>query len=538
MLSRSSSRSSSPSMCNSSTSPRNMLQLFLPKMAELLRQAVERQLNEPPQSTPPVYVLTDRDPCISWRRLTLRVLRLWLAAACQALTLELTVLPDQAETQTEQQPAHPAAVQRVAILARQPLIPSQADRPLSTGECRHEQMQTRGNKHSKWWACRTCRMRWPRREHETMDWSVVEHAEQLQLWSSSCHLQMERSAVVPLPESVHELHKEELQQKGFTGEFLVIGKNKMGQPIEGANVIPSDLDHGIALLCVPGVHDRPIAEQPQPCEVPSVLLHLESCQQVAGCVEHPITGGVLVTHPPSESKVSDESVWSFTSRPYRLSVCLQTGAGDHKDDNIAESEQGPWSVEVDSWLMKGRRKRKALRHTRLVLLSLFTYHLSTAMSWFSLLSECRLPDPPIQTTHVPLSRHMYAEYKHYLQTPLAEQFASWTLDRLADEIFQRLQGMQIVSANGRTNVCDADTKNHLLSSTVGAMTARGYRVASLTYHEEWLKLLPMLHELARRRPDHLQLPYLAISVSCGMTSEHVDHNASFTSIIAVGRFRG
>eukprot|EP00971_Amphidinium_carterae_P150039 2974122-Amphidinium_carterae.1 len=141
-------------------------------------------------------------------------------------------------------------------------------------------------------------------------------------------------------------------------------------------------------------------------------------------------------------------------------------------------------------------------------------------------------------SHVPRPRHMYDEYRHFLQSPSDEQCASWTLDQLAEEIFRRLQGMQFTSANGRTNVRDADTESHLLSSTIGAVTTRGFRVAALTYHVEWLSILPLLHELARRRPDHLQLPYLSISVSCGMTNEHVDRNASFTSIIAVGRFKG
>eukprot|EP00971_Amphidinium_carterae_P131181 2598301-Amphidinium_carterae.1 len=98
--------------------------------------------------------------------------------------------------------------------------------------------------------------------------------------------------------------------------------------------------------------------------------------------------------------------------------------------------------------------------------------------------------------------------------------------------------MSLTSANGRTNVHDADTSGHLLSSSIGAVTSRGIRVGALTYHPNWLQVLPLLHELARRRPDHMQRPYLSVSVSCGMTSEHVDHNSSFTSLIAVGRFRG
>eukprot|EP00971_Amphidinium_carterae_P240479 4774013-Amphidinium_carterae.1 len=119
-------------------------------MADFLRQTVERQLSSQAARRPSVYVITDRDPCISWRRMTLRALRLWIAAACQAVTMELSVLSEEPPTRTEEaQPAHPAAVRRVVILARAPLPPSQADKPLATGDCNHEQFQTKGNKYSK-----------------------------------------------------------------------------------------------------------------------------------------------------------------------------------------------------------------------------------------------------------------------------------------------------------------------------------------------------------------------------------------------------
>eukprot|EP00971_Amphidinium_carterae_P297591 5912406-Amphidinium_carterae.1 len=145
---------------------------------------------------------------------------------------------------------------------------------------------------------------------------------------------------------------------------------------------------------------------------------------------------------------------------------------------MEEYQQGPWRVELDSWLLKGRRKRKATRQNRLVLLTLFVYHLPTALSWLSLLSAQRLPQPSVSPTHVPLHRSLYEDYKHtqhqqqQQQQQSAEMYASWPLEQLAEEVFSCLQNMSLASANGRTNVQDADTRGHLLSSAVGAMTSR------------------------------------------------------------------
>eukprot|EP00971_Amphidinium_carterae_P337079 6473732-Amphidinium_carterae.1 len=182
------------------------------------------------------------------------------------------------------------------------------------------------------------------------DWSLVSHTEQLQLWSSSCHMEVERSNVVALPSTV-SLQRDSLQQQGYTGEYTVIGKDSHGRPVEMDNHVPQDLQTGIALLQLPG-ECRPVMCHPHASDVPPLLCHLEACEHVRGCCEVPIADGVVVCHPPSDSKLSDESLMTYESKPYRVSVCLQTGPKCDKDDNIAEQQQGPWSVELDSWLLK------------------------------------------------------------------------------------------------------------------------------------------------------------------------------------------
>eukprot|EP00971_Amphidinium_carterae_P352946 6492779-Amphidinium_carterae.2 len=52
----------------------------------------------------------------------------------------------------------------------------------------------------------------------------------------------------------------------------------------------------------------------------------------------------------------------------------------------------------------------------------------------------------------------------------------------------------------------------------------------------WQETLPLLHELAQRRSCDMQHPYLAITVSCGRASLHVDKNWGPSSLLALGPF--
>eukprot|EP00971_Amphidinium_carterae_P018239 359778-Amphidinium_carterae.1 len=64
----------------------------------------------------------------------------------------------------------------------------------------------------------------------------------------------------------------------------------------------------------------------------------------------------------------------------------------------------------------------------------------------------------------------------------------------------------------------------------------GSNITSHTHHAVWNGLLPQLHELAQRRPPHLQHPYLAVTVSCGCATRHVDNNMGVSSLLALGPF--
>eukprot|EP00971_Amphidinium_carterae_P348143 6490347-Amphidinium_carterae.2 len=118
-------------------------------------------------------------------------------------------------------------------------------------------------------------------------------------------------------------------------------------------------------------------------------------------------------------------------------------------------------------------------------------------------------------------------------------YASLSWRDLVDQIVTFLESHVLPRNTSRIGVGDQNGtvySDGLRGIVLGATTARGYRVTPCTLQEPWRRLLPLLHELARRRPAVCQVPFLSYAITSGAVSAHEDCNDSLTSLISLGSF--
>eukprot|EP00971_Amphidinium_carterae_P257474 5111116-Amphidinium_carterae.6 len=68
----------------------------------------------------------------------------------------------------------------------------------------------------------------------------------------------------------------------------------------------------------------------------------------------------------------------------------------------------------------------------------------------------------------------------------------------------------------------------------GCINTRGAKFSKALCSGIWSEDLCLIHELARRRPDHLQRAYLAITTNRGGATAHKDTHDGSTTILGFG----
>eukprot|EP00971_Amphidinium_carterae_P053937 1062020-Amphidinium_carterae.1 len=152
----------------------------------------------------------------------------------------------------------------------------------------------------------------------------------------------------------------------------------------------------------------------------------------------------------------------------------------------------------------------------------------------------------LETAIASVWQHLYPHQVDILE-PLADNcwtdktshLSALSWRELVDEISTILHSSVIPTNSARTGVGDQNPTSFsdgLRIVTLGATTARRYGVTPSTTRPPWIRLLPYLLELARRRPAEKQHPFLSIVLTTGAVSAHEDYNDSLTSLISLGSY--
>eukprot|EP00971_Amphidinium_carterae_P186643 3704967-Amphidinium_carterae.1 len=96
---------------------------------------------------------------------------------------------------------------------------------------------------------------------------------------------------------------------------------------------------------------------------------------------------------------------------------------------------------------------------------------------------------------------------------------------------------QVTLPVGRPHL-QQDHTNALRTVTLGAVTQRGGHVSGATDLPWASEVLNVVHQMAKLRPAHLQYPYLAVTLTEGAVSLHVDQNSGIGCVCALGDYRG
>eukprot|EP00971_Amphidinium_carterae_P265984 5276297-Amphidinium_carterae.1 len=121
------------------------------------------------------------------------------------------------------------------------------------------------------------------------------------------------------------------------------------------------------------------------------------------------------------------------------------------------------------------------------------------------------------------------------QPPWESSLAQLAFQPLCAKLFEVLKTKNMPPQHRALN---AIKEGAFTTCTLGASTQRGPRVTVATRDLEWKEVMTLVHELARRRPDYLQHPYLAVSINHGGASAHCDQNDSWTTILGIGQYQG
>eukprot|EP00971_Amphidinium_carterae_P269665 5349631-Amphidinium_carterae.1 len=256
---------------------------------------------------------------------------------------------------------------------------------------------------------------------------------------------------------------------------------------------------------------------PTACEVQELWCMI----QIGEVARYDVPQGEIIVHGPQPKLQVPDVLISHRSHPYRVSV-LRTSVGKPQ-------------VDMDLWVSQGRRKRERnVGEGVHAVATLFVHECDLACAWKSQLDlhapSCVSDVLVLDLANVSLPR-LYVK-----PSDEVHEVASWQWEQLLHEVYVCLQGCSFERATGRTNVTDGQSGLHLPSVTVGLTTARGSTITSRSSHPAWKRVLPLLHELAQRRPPDLQHPYLAITVSCGCASKNVDKNVGVSCLLALGPF--
>eukprot|EP00971_Amphidinium_carterae_P306302 6087146-Amphidinium_carterae.1 len=205
---------------------------------------------------------------------------------------------------------------------------------------------------------------------------------------------------------------------------------------------------------------------------------------------------VAVSMPMSEQQAE-----SLTTRGYYASKCMLKG-------------------ETTTWCVASRPANLAIQ---LELAGEFGLDAVIRSVWHVLVQECSMEEE-VPVSCLSASGVNLAEY-------------SWR--ELVDEIVTFFHSHTLPLNSARTGVGDQNTtecSDGLRTLTLGATTARKYGVTPNTTQLPWRTVLPLILELARRRPAECQHPFLSIAITTGAVSAHEDFNDSLTSLISLGSF--
>eukprot|EP00971_Amphidinium_carterae_P348257 6490405-Amphidinium_carterae.1 len=302
------------------------------------------------------------------------------------------------------------------------------------------------------------------------------------------------------------------------GQCRYVGFTQEGETIIDALTQPAVEWHGVAFRVKDTTSLSP-SSPPTRSEVLEIWRLIE-CQEI---VRYPVQAGIVVVHGPQPNLQVQDTLLNSDTLPFRVSVI--------------RGSDGSVSVSHDVWIAKGRRKRaQSLPQGSEVLCTVFVNTSGDAEQWHQKLAESQ---PQCLSTTIGAHLDLLVEMVplRYVESPpeeLSSEIATWSWTELLQEVYKRLQQCPFERATGRTNVTDGDYNSPLLSVTLGLATSRGATVTKAT--TTWQEMIPLLHELAQRRSCDMQHPYLAITVSCGRASLHVDKNWGPSSLLALGPF--
>eukprot|EP00971_Amphidinium_carterae_P342237 6481481-Amphidinium_carterae.4 len=186
---------------------------------------------------------------------------------------------------------------------------------------------------------------------------------------------------------------------------------------------------------------------------------------------------------------------------------------------------GEQTYHQDVWPVMGRKKReKPADENACAVVTLFARTSDVAARFVSEFEKRQQIPKSWPTWMKPVSEHLW-------EPPLAKL----AFQPLCAKLFEVLKTKSMPPQHRALN---AIREGVFTTCTLGASTQRAPRVTVATREVEWQEVMRLVHELARRRPDHLQHPYLAVSINHGGASAHCDQNESLTTILGIGQYRG
>eukprot|EP00971_Amphidinium_carterae_P153241 3037908-Amphidinium_carterae.1 len=222
-------------------------------------------------------------------------------------------------------------------------------------------------------------------------------------------------------------------------------------------------------------------------------------------------GTCIVTHAKTKKGKALAEPVTFSTPPYRLSVMTW-----HKSE---EGQHQALEARVDNWLLLGRKKReKLIDNNAMVVLTIFFQDVENAKTMAKWVS----------TSGVGIENLWQEWMRSEVQPRWTEghALAGMEFNELLLQLFESLR-QKTMPPQHRPLV--AVQEGSFSTFTLGASTQRGPKITKALRSGLWSDDLCLIHELARRRPDHLQKPYLAIAINRGGATAHTDTNDGITN---------
>eukprot|EP00971_Amphidinium_carterae_P349984 6491327-Amphidinium_carterae.1 len=291
-------------------------------------------------------------------------------------------------------------------------------------------------------------------------------------------------------------------------------------------------------------------------EVNSEVIALETNSEVNGSESNPGVYSVYLLERFGEQEETDgdlEQIWLEVQKTSRLpqltwigGTCLQTHAKTRKGKTLSEpvtiaspphrvsvllcDDEDKLETSIDSWLCMGRKKReRVIKNNAHIIATVFFQSRANAVTFAEWIAATKI------WSAQPWQEWMRAEETRALMCKTQSPLEGMEFGDLVKQMFQLLQKRNMPAQH---RALEAVKEGMFSTVNLGASTQRGPKISKALRSGAWSRELILIHELARRRPESLQRPYLAAAINQGGASAHTDANDGSTTILGFGSYRG